>query len=347
MSGYRCLAGPRSGRAGNDPSRAMSQAGEAPTAAPLQAVAGRKLAVAERFINRELSWLAFNQRVSDEARNPAHPLLERLRFLSISATNLDEFFMVRVAGLHGQVRAGIDQLSDDGLTPPQQLTAINRVVADLIAEQGRTWRDLVDKLTEVGIHVIRVEDLGPDTFVTRSGNTTVKYSAGIRVLGSDMEGFWSDNIATGERITVDNEFIGAGPMLGVDITHPLFQTSTINVNVFAGGSAAMLYGERDFQIIEGNANALPLDDRAVFIEEDTTVKNAQLRFGLEAIKKPSPKSLIEYFATVGLEGQYWDGIGTIAATPDGGTDNVSDFMLDADLGLIGGTFMLGVRGEFW
>jgi polyphosphate kinase len=115
----------------------------------------------ERFINRELSWLAFNGRVIDEAFNPRHPLLERLRFLSISAANLDEFYMVRVAGLKGQVDAGVMTTSQDGLTPAQQLAAINGQAAELLSAQKKCWRELKDELRAAGVAVIDRSELTP------------------------------------------------------------------------------------------------------------------------------------------------------------------------------------------
>lgn len=108
----------------------------------------------ERFINRELSWLAFNGRVLEESGNEAHPLLERLRFLSISASNLDEFYMVRVAGLHGQVQAGVETLSQEGLTPAQQLEQVNAAAGILMRSQQDMWRNLHSLLGETGIHVV-------------------------------------------------------------------------------------------------------------------------------------------------------------------------------------------------
>lgn len=116
----------------------------------------------EKYLNRELSWLQFNMRVLEEAENKRHPLLERVRFLSISGNNLDEFYMVRVAGLRGQSDAGVEVLSDDGLTPLQQLKKVNALAEDLMAKQQKIWAALNDEMREEGIAILEAAELTED-----------------------------------------------------------------------------------------------------------------------------------------------------------------------------------------
>ncbi len=136
---------------------APTPADNAPTPAPAIA-----LDSPERFINRELSWLDFNHRVMEEAENARHPLLERLRFVSISASNLDEFYSVRVAGLVGQAKAGVTATSPDGRSPAQQLVEIKQRTDRLLTEQQRVWRELRTALRDAELEVCETTQLSPD-----------------------------------------------------------------------------------------------------------------------------------------------------------------------------------------
>ncbi|MDA0241565.1 MAG: RNA degradosome polyphosphate kinase [Proteobacteria bacterium] len=126
-----------------------------PVAAPSEITRESK----NRFLNRELSWLAFNSRVTSEAANESYPVLERLRFLAISGSNLDEFYMVRVAGLKGQVAAGLEVRSADGMTPSQQLTEIMSEAAKVISDQQACWSGLIQPLRDADVHFVQQGEL--------------------------------------------------------------------------------------------------------------------------------------------------------------------------------------------
>jgi polyphosphate kinase len=147
-----------------EPKIAFEEGREVPADQVLGSPAGGQaidFSSSSRFVNRELSWLAFNRRVVEEAQNKAHPLLERVRFLSISASNLDEFYMVRVAGLKGMIREGIATPSADGLTPAQQVARIEQVAGQLIADQQTIWVELRAELRAAGIAVLEPGELTP------------------------------------------------------------------------------------------------------------------------------------------------------------------------------------------
>jgi polyphosphate kinase len=144
-----------------------------------------------RFYNRELSWLQFNRRVLEEAQNPRHPVLERLRFLSISASNLDEFYMVRVAGLHGQVLAKVQTTSQDGLTPEQQIVEINRFVTRLSGEQQAAWSALSGEMEKSGITIVEPKQL------TAAETTWRIPSHSFRI--EDSRSDWSSSATTRRR----------------------------------------------------------------------------------------------------------------------------------------------------
>lgn len=136
------------------PDLAMTTAPAAPAEAPAHPLAAK-------FLNREISWLRFNHRVLSEAKNLANPLLERAKFLSISASNLEEFFMVRIAGLNDQIARGVDSLSEDGMTAQQQITPILKLVRKMMDDQQETWIDLLHGLEKENIKIVAAEELTP------------------------------------------------------------------------------------------------------------------------------------------------------------------------------------------
>src|SRR6478609_9272490 len=146
------------------PSKAQSPASEAPSNIVALPDAGEvqanKFSAPENFINRELSWLEFNRRVLEEAQDATQPLIERVKFLTIFSSNLDEFFEIRVAGIKQQIESETSDVGADGLSPTETFESIQRVVRELVATQYNLWNtELVPALAKNGIRILEMAEL--------------------------------------------------------------------------------------------------------------------------------------------------------------------------------------------
>jgi polyphosphate kinase len=138
------------------------------------------------FLNRELSWLSFNQRVLDEARDASLPLFERLKFLTIVSSNLDEFFMVRVAGLKQQLLGGVVETAADGMLPAEQLTAISDVAHDMVSNQYKSWRaEVLPALAAAGSAILGPDEMTPDQRAAARGHFTTHVFPALTPLAVD------------------------------------------------------------------------------------------------------------------------------------------------------------------
>jgi len=196
---------------------------------------------------------------------------------------------------------------------------------------------------------LRAGDLAVDYVNPISGGGTARFIAGVRAVDFEGNGKWTDQVLTGERAVAKIDWTGAGPMIGVHGTVPLFETSRVSVNGFAGASAALLFGDGDLFVgSDRDASAFPRFDDLVEISRDgTPVYSTDIQIGLETIIKPNPDSPWELFVNGSAEAQYWQNIGIVTANVAAGKDSDDgENMLDGNLGLIGGAVGIGARRKY-